>query len=119
MSHPVVWFEVIGKDSDKLQGFYGELFGWKLDANNPMKYGMVDTGTDKGIKGGIASASDMAKPGVTFYVESPDLQASLARAERLGGKTLLEPTELPEVTMAAFADPEGNVIGLVKAQQDG
>ena len=29
MTHPVLHFEVAGKDLDKLQAFYGELFGWK------------------------------------------------------------------------------------------
>jgi hypothetical protein len=30
-----------GKDGAKLQGYYAELFGWEIDANNPMKYGVV------------------------------------------------------------------------------
>ncbi len=29
MAHPVVHFEVVGKDLQKLQSFYGDLFGWK------------------------------------------------------------------------------------------
>jgi predicted enzyme related to lactoylglutathione lyase len=38
----VVWFEVMGEDGDKLQSFYRGLFGWKIDAGNPTKYGMVE-----------------------------------------------------------------------------
>ena len=41
MGQPVVHFEVVGKDGEKLQSYYSELFGWEIDANNPMKYGMV------------------------------------------------------------------------------
>ena len=41
MGQPVVHFEVIGKDADKLQSYYSDLFGWEVNADNPMKYGMV------------------------------------------------------------------------------
>ena len=115
MAHPVVWFEVNGKQSDELIGFYQKLFGWKIDANNPMHYGMVQTGAESGIPGGIGERRDDKSPGVTFYVQSSDLASSLARAEKLGGKTILPPTQAeggPELAM--LADPQGNLIGLVK-----
>ncbi len=113
-SHPVVWFEVLGKDGDKLQRFYAELFGWKVDVNNPMKYGMVDTGSKKGIPGGIGTPGNGMRPWVTFYVASDDLAGSLARAGKLGGKTVVPPQKLPDgLSIAAFEDPEGHVIGLV------
>ncbi len=41
--------------------------------------------------------------------------SSLAQAEKLGGKTVLPPTQAeggPELAM--LADPQGNLIGLVK-----
>lgn len=120
MGKPVVHWEVTGKDGKRLQKFYAELFDWKVDANNPMEYGVVDTG-GKGINGGIAAAQGDHPGGVTFYVEVEDLEEYLRTAERLGGKTLMPPTTVmgqedrPGVTLALFADPEGNRIGLVKA----
>ena len=48
MSAPVVWFEVAGHDLPELTGFYGDLFGWKVNTDNPSGYGMVDTGTSTG-----------------------------------------------------------------------
>jgi predicted enzyme related to lactoylglutathione lyase len=36
MGQPVVHFEVIGKDGDALRSFYSNLFGWEIDASNPM-----------------------------------------------------------------------------------
>ena len=116
MAHPVMWFEVLGKDGNKLQQFYAGLFGWKIAADNPMKYGMVDTGDKRGIPGGISQASNGARPWVTFYVETPDVTASLGSAERLGGKTIMPRTVTPDVTMGIFEDPEGHVIGLVEAR---
>src|SRR6266511_877619 len=46
MAAPVVWFEIAGRDLDALTRFYGDLLGWKVDADNPQHYGMVDTGAD-------------------------------------------------------------------------
>ena len=53
MGAPVVRFEIMGGNGSQLEEFYRELFGWKIDSNNPMKYGMVDTGRPGGINGGV------------------------------------------------------------------
>ncbi len=58
MAHPVVHFEVAGKDLDKLQSFYGEVFGWKTQrAEGDMPYAMVER-EENGIGGGIGQAPD-------------------------------------------------------------
>ena len=44
MGQPVIHWEIAGADAEKLWGFYSEMFDWKIDANNPMKYGMAETG---------------------------------------------------------------------------
>ena len=52
---------------------------------------------------------------MTFYVQVDDPQAYLNKIEAAGGKTVVPVTEIPDmVTFAMFADPEGNVGGLVK-----
>jgi predicted enzyme related to lactoylglutathione lyase len=113
MSHPVVHFEVAGKDLGKLQQFYGELFGWKTQkVESEMPYALVEK-EDGGIGGGIGESPD-GNSHVTFYVDTDDPQATLDRAEQLGGKTMMPVTELPQVTIAMFADPEGNIVGLAK-----
>lgn len=115
MGSKVVHFEVIGKDGKKLQEFFGSLFGWNIDANNPMNYGMVDAG-QAGIGGGIASDGQGGSGHLTFYVEVEDMQATLNKAESLGGKTIMPPMEVPGgPEIAMFADPEGHVVGLAKA----
>ena len=38
----MVHFEVVGRDGEKLQGYYAELFDWEVNAENEMKYGLVD-----------------------------------------------------------------------------
>jgi len=115
MQHPVVWFEVTGKDIDRLRGFYGELFGWTYASKDPSMYNEVQVAPGVGIPGGIGFARPPAQPWVTFYVGTSDLAASLAKAKALGGTTVLEPTDVGDGTrIAAFRDPEGNAIGLVQ-----
>jgi predicted enzyme related to lactoylglutathione lyase len=115
MPNPVVHFEVIGKDGPALQRFYGDLFGWSIDADNPMNYGMVDNGGE-GINGGIGPAPEGGSGHVTFYVQVDDIKASLDKAKELGGTPVFGPTEVPGggPTIALFNDPEGHLIGLVK-----
>lgn len=115
MANPVVHFEVLGKDGPKLQKFFGDLFGWKINTDNPMSYGLVDTGVEGAIGGGIGGVPEGQPAGVvTFYVQVDDLDAALKRAEQLGGRTVNPPMEVPGgPRLAHFADPEGNVVGLV------
>ncbi len=120
MGQPVVHFEVIGKDGDKLRNYYSELFDWNIDADNEMKYGMVardgNTASDgTGIGGGVAGGPPGYEGHVTFYVAVPDVEAALAKAESLGGTRIMGPEKIMDmVELGQFADPEGHVIGVVK-----
>lgn len=56
----------------------------------------------------------MGNPVVHFEVVGND--AILARIERLGGRKALGPTNVPGgPSIAMFTDPEGHLVGLVKA----
>lgn len=117
--HAVTWFEVMGKDADALQQFYRQAFGWTINVNNPAKYGEVDTGTGRGIPGGVGQQTNgsAASPQrwVTFYVDTPDVTETLASIERLGGKVALPRTRVGDGTIIGlFEDPEGHIIGLVE-----
>jgi len=112
MGGNVVHFEVTGKNGKKLQKFYADAFGWKLDTNNPGGYGMVRQ--ENSLTGGIGDAPQGSPGGVTFYVHTDDAKATLAKIEKLGGKVLMPLTEVaPQTTIALFADPEGHVVGLM------
>ena len=116
MPNPVVHFEITGQDGAELQSFYREVFGWHVDADNPMNYGIVDTHTEgKGIGGGIGASPDGSNT-LTVYIEVDDLDECLKKIEAMGGKTVVPPTEIPDmVTFALFTDPEGHGVGLVKS----
>jgi predicted enzyme related to lactoylglutathione lyase len=115
MAKPAVaWFEVTGKDGSALQRFYGALFDWQIqDAGDGSGYGLV-AAADKGIGGGIGAAQAGDPGHVSFYVEVDDPAAYLSKAEKLGGKTVVPPTEIAQfgLTFAFFTDPEGHLVGL-------
>jgi predicted enzyme related to lactoylglutathione lyase len=122
MGYPVVHFEVIGKDGEKLRSYYSELFDWKIDADNEMNYGVVSREENlapdgTGIGGGVAQGPDGYEGHVMFYVGVPDVEAALAKAESLGGTRVMGPeTIMGSMVLGHFTDPEGHLIGLVTPQ---
>ena len=119
MAHPVMWFEILGANGGELRKFYEKLFGWTYQVLEGPDYGVVATGDSRGIPGGVGKASPGAgwKGWVTFYTETADVTASLAKAASLGGKIVMPRTELPGAIVGIFEDPEGHVLGLVEAAQ--
>ena len=117
MGNPVVHFEAIGPDGPALIDFYGDAFGWKISADNPMGYGMVDNGGE-GIAGGIGQAPPEGNGHhLTWYVWVEDLDAALKKIESLGGKTINPPNEVPGgPKLAHFEDPAGNFVELVTGE---
>lgn len=121
MGNPVVHFEVIGKDGDKLRSYYSDLFGWEFHTDNPMNYGVVSREENLspegfGIGGGVAGGPEGYAGHVTFYVGVPDVEAALAKAESLGGTRVMGPESIMDdrMVLGQFTDPEGHLIGLVK-----
>jgi predicted enzyme related to lactoylglutathione lyase len=135
VGRPVVHFEIVGRDGERLKRFYGELFGWEpVGAQANPGYGIV--GRDEnlssdgiGIGGAISSVPeppsstwkgprrDEGYPGhVTVYVEVADVEVALQDAERLGGRRMLGPDRIPGgPEIGAFNDPEGRLVGLVSS----
>ena len=123
MAQPVVHFEIIGKDPDRLRRYYGDLFGWSFDTPSPVahevsepdRYGFLDLVTSDdgtGIRGGIGGGEGYESHAV-FYVGVPDVEAALATAEQLGGTRLMGPEPGPgDFAVGQFRDPEGNVVGV-------
>ncbi len=122
MGYPVVHFEITGTDSPALHKYYRELFDWQINAENPMAYGLVSREGNQsaegiGIGGGIAQGPEGYPGHVTFYVEVPDVEASMQKAEQLGGTRMMGPEEVMEgIEIGLFTDPQGHVIGVIKGR---
>jgi predicted enzyme related to lactoylglutathione lyase len=111
MGAKVIHVEVVGKDGAALQRFYGDVFGWDFDTNNPGGYGLHRQGE---LSGGVGAAQDGGAGHVTFYVHADDPEGVLRKVESAGGRVLMPLTEVaPDTVVALFADPEGHVVGLM------
>jgi predicted enzyme related to lactoylglutathione lyase len=117
----VVHFEVPFDEAERAQTFYREAFGWQLQSMPDMGYTMVTTtptdesgrpGEIGGINGGmLAKQGPITSPVITIGVE--DLDESLARIEKLGGKVAIGRQVVGDMGFSAYVhDTEGNLIGL-------
>ncbi len=126
MGQPVVHFEIVGKDGDALKRYYSELFGWRIDSDNPMGYGIVAKEENQapdgtGIGGGVAAGPPGYDGHLTFYVAVEDCEAALAKAEQLGGTRMMGPDPIPGMglTIGQFTDPEGHLVGVLQITGEG
>src|SRR4029450_10256199 len=120
MGQPVVHFEIIGREPSELRSYFGELFGWEFDTSSPVAeavsepddYGFVNRSTTSdgtGIPGGVGGGGRFGGRAV-FYGGGGDVEATLQRAERLGGKRVMGPERAPTgLVVGHFTDPEGNL----------
>ena len=111
-THPIVHIEISALNREASGKFYADLFGWHVEQMPEMNYASFDT--NNGVEGGFNPVSESNPAGqVTVYVGTNDINATLARVEKLGGKTFVPKTEIPGMGwFAIFADPSGNKIGL-------
>jgi hypothetical protein len=56
---------------------------------------------------------------VLVYVQTDDIEATLAKVESLGGRVLVPKTEIPTVGwFGVFSDPTGNKVGLYSGKEE-
>ena len=112
MSNTIVHAEVVGKNGPALHRFWGELFDWKQNTDLPGGYAMTDP-AESGVILGTGPAPDGSAGWVTFYITVANIEATLAKAESLGGKTVMPKfSPAPDTFLAMVADPEGHIVGL-------
>lgn len=108
MPNPVTHFQILSTAPDEHAAFYSGLFGWTVNASNPLGYRQFDTGSDRGIQGGIWPAPPQAQPFVQMFVEVEDADAAVRRAAELGARILIPVQALPGGgRMAVLLDPLG------------
>jgi hypothetical protein len=111
MAHPVIHAEIRSADPDATRAFFGELFGWTYSDGAFPGYTFVDTGVDGAIPTAIGPLQGGADT-VLFFVGVENVEATLAKAEQLGGKTVQPAQEVPGVTFGVFADGQGHIVGV-------
>jgi hypothetical protein len=116
MSNPVVHFEIGCGDTAQAAQFYTSLFGWSTSPMGPAL--MIQTGSPQGIPGHFTALGHEPRHYTIFYVQVEDIDACLAKAASLGGKTLVPKVVIPNGAFAWLTDPDGNTVGLWQNPQD-
>ena len=120
MANPFVHVELNTTDVPKAKGFYGELFGWKLE-DVPMgefgTYTMINVG--EGTGGGIMKHPMPGAPSMWLaYVLVDDIAAATKKAKSLGAQVVKDVTEVGgHGWLSIIVDPTGAVLGLWKAKK--
>jgi predicted enzyme related to lactoylglutathione lyase len=111
------WNELMTNDVAGAKKFYGELFGWNMRDENTcdITYTLLQIG-DREIGGMMAIPTEVhgAPPAWGAYVTVDDVDRQVARAEQLGGKTILPPKDIPDLgRFAVISDPQGAMLALI------
>lgn len=111
------WCELMTSDVEAAKAFYGKLFGWQTeDMPMPgMNYTVINV-AGKGV-GGIMTTPPGAQgmpPMWGVYVTVDDVDATARLTVELGGKVLVEPTDIPKVgRFCVIQDPQGASIAAI------
>lgn len=119
----MVWNELITTDSAKAGAYYERVFGWKAEAMPmPGEAGRTYTifkrpGNDTGVGGMMTATPEMklTHPYWMLYIAVDDTDKTAARAEELGAKIMMRPTDIPTVgRFAVIKDPQGAWFSILK-----
>jgi len=110
--HPVVHAEIRSENPDATRKFFADLFGWKVASEGAFPgYTFIDTGVEGGTYVAI-SPRQAAEDEVLFFVAVEDVDATLQKAEQLGGTIIQTAQHVPGTSFGVFADAQGHKVGV-------
>ena len=119
----LVWTELATRDTKTARDFYTTVFGWST-TDGDMGDGEVYTqwGLDGQDFGGMMDMADHYPPEVPpnwlLYFGTPDVDASVAKAEQLGGTIIVPASDIPGTgRFACIQDPQGAVFSVYKSSR--
>ena len=117
-----LWYELMTSDPEAAIGFYGDVVGWGTEAwdGGPQPYTMwTANGAPVGGVMALPEEAAGAPPHWMAYIGTPDLDATVAKAEELGAQVVWGPMEVPEVgRMAGISDPQGAMFAAYQPAND-
>lgn len=131
----VIHFEIHAGDPERAARFYGDVFGWKIEEyrlpgveiEDENRYWTVITGPEgePGINGGLmfrrgrpAPAGGQAVNAYICTLDVAEIDDSLARVQKAGGKIALGKMAVPGIGWLAYCtDTEGNTFGMMQEDE--
>jgi predicted enzyme related to lactoylglutathione lyase len=120
-----IWYELLTSDAAAAKAFYDPVVGWDIEAEASMPgmdYRMIRAGG--GYAGGVMTLNPEmrehgARPTWLGYVGVDDVDATVTKAESLGGKAMKPAFDLPSVgRIAMIADPQGIPLYVMRGESD-
>lgn len=119
----VCWYELLTTDVEAASNFYSAVFGWVPQTHGPAEgpggYSEFKLG-DKTVAGMMAKPPMMpaeAPPFWSPYFAVADVDATAAKAAELGGRVLVEPSDIPPGRFAVIADPTGGAFNVLASSR--
>jgi predicted enzyme related to lactoylglutathione lyase len=107
------WNELVTPEMETAKAFYGDLFGWEAE-DVPAAIPRATFTLGDLLVGGIHSPTPQEGEGARWTVSFgvSDADQSTARAEELGGRTVLPATDIPIGRFSIVSDPAGATLTL-------
>jgi uncharacterized protein len=116
----LVWTELLSSNAETARDFYSKLFGWDVRLRStkwsPLPYTVFMRG-DTQAGGMIQITPEMGNtpPQWLPYFGTSDTDATTAKAQQLGGDTIVPPSDVPDVArFAILQDPHGATFGILR-----
>jgi uncharacterized protein len=114
----LTWNELETRDPDAAKPFYDALFGWDAETTEMGGGEYTTWRLDGQPVGGMADITGRVPDAVPAhwlaYFAFTDTDATVARAQELGGNVNVPPMDIPAGRFAVLGDPHGAVFGVIK-----
>lgn len=108
-----LWYELMTTDVDAAKGFYTDVVGWGTMSSeaSAQPYSMF-TAAEQPVAGFMELPQHVKAMGIPphwmVYIGTPDIETAMVQVERLGGKNLNGPIDVPNIgRFAVMSDPQG------------
>jgi len=114
-----IWVQLLSRDAKRAAAFYRAVGGYQVventGTNRLLDYVLTSNGYARATVRTIPRAAEQVKPTWLPFVRVKRVTESVAQAQQLGGKVLIEPNpERFDSKVAVIADPTGAAIGLLE-----
>jgi predicted enzyme related to lactoylglutathione lyase len=108
------WFELMTPNFEATRKFYTEIFGWSWGEIDNIKIPYTNIKVYGEAVGGLMHPPEGATPNWAIYVTVDDVDAVAEKIPTLGGKILVQPSDVPNIgRFCVFQDPHGAVINMM------